>query len=189
MGMSANDIKQGNILEHDDQLWVVIKKPEHTKPGKGGAYVQVEMRNLRTGNKLNHRFRSTDNVQKAFLEQKPMQYLYVEGEHLVVMDPESFEQIMIPKNILGEKLPLLTDGMEITVEFYQEQVLNIKLPANLVVEIAETDPVIKGATVTSSYKPAILANGLKVMVPPYLVTGEKIVIKTEDLTFVERAKK
>ncbi|NRB10541.1 MAG: elongation factor P [Rickettsiaceae bacterium] len=189
MRMSANDIKQGNVLEHDGQLWVVIKKPEHTKPGKGGAFVQVEMKNLRTGSKLNHRFRSTDNVQKAFLEQKPMQYLYLDGENLVVMDPESFEQIMIAKDVIGEKFPLLTDGMEITVEFYQEQVLNIKLPANVIVEIAETDPVIKGSTVTSSYKPAILVNGLKVMVPPYLVTGEKIVIKTEDLTFVERAKK
>ncbi len=188
MRISANDIKIGNILDYENELWMVAKNPEHTKPGKGGAYVQVEMKNLRTGNKLNQRFSSTDSVQKAFLEYKEMQYLYAEDNHLVFMDPKSFEQMLLDKKLLGEKLPFLNDGMNVDVEFYQEIPLSIKLPKTVIVEIKETDPVIKGSTVTSSYKPAILTNGLRVAVPPYLVTGEKIIVKTEDITFVERAK-
>jgi elongation factor P len=188
MKISANEIKSGNILDYENQLWMVAKNPEHTKPGKGGAYVQVEMKNLRTGNKLNQRFSSTDNVERAYIESKEMQFLYMENANIVLMDPESFEQILLNKNMLGEKLAFLTDGMNLVVEFYQDKALNLKLPATLKVEIEQTDPVIKGSTVTSSYKPAILTNGLKVMVPPYLVSGEKIVVKTEDLTFVERAK-
>jgi elongation factor P len=188
MRISANDIKIGNILDYENELWTVAKNPEHTKPGKGGAYVQVEMKNLRTGNKLNQRFSSTENVEKAALEYQEMQYLYAEDEHLVFMDPKSFEQILLDKSLLGDKLPFLTDGMNVDVELYQETPLNIKLPKTVIVEIEMTDPVIKGSTITSSYKPAILTNGLKVAVPPYLVTGEKIVVKTEDLTFVERAK-
>jgi elongation factor P len=188
MKISANDIKIGNILDYENELWTVIKNPEHTKPGKGGAYVQVEMKNLRTGNKLNQRFSSTESVDKAFLEYQEMQYLYAEGEHLVFMDPSTFEQKLLDKKLLGDKLPFLTDNMNVDVEFYQEIPLNIKLPKTVIVEIEMTDPVIKGSTITSSYKPAILTNGLKVAVPPYLVTGEKIVVKTEDLIFVERAK-
>ncbi|PCJ26109.1 MAG: elongation factor P, partial [Rickettsiales bacterium] len=130
-----------------------------------------------------------DRVEKAFLERKKMQYLYAEEHHLVFMDPESFEQLLLDKGLMGDKLPLLADGMNVDVEFYQEEPLSIKLPATIIVDVEMTDPVIKGSTVTSSYKPAILTNGLRVMVPPYLVSGEKIVIKTEDLTFVERAKK
>ena len=188
MRISANEIKIGNILDYKDELWQVAKNPEHTKPGKGGAYVQVEMKNLRTGTKLNQRFSSSESVEKAFLERKKMQYLYAEDHHLVFMDPDSFEQLMLDKALIGEKFPLLTEGMDLEVEFYKDDPLNIQLPANLVVEIAETDPVIKGATVTSSYKPAVLTNGLRVLVPPYLVSGEKIVIKSEDLAYVERAK-
>lgn len=188
MKISANEVKLGNILDYKDNLWVVAKNPEHTKPGKGGAYVQLELKNMHNGSKLNQRFSSTERLEKAFLERKTMQYLYIEGDHLIVMDPESFEQLSIDQSLLGEKLPLLTDGMEIEAEFYQDKPINIKLPANLIVEIAETDPVIKGSTVTSSYKPALLTNGLKVTVPPYLTSGEKIIIKSEDLTFIERAK-
>ena len=167
---------------------MVTKNPEHTKPGKGGAYVQVEMKNLRTGNKLNQRFSSSESVERAFLDRVKMQYLYKEGEHLIFMDPESFEQMTLDSKLLGEKLPLLTDGMELDVEFYKETPLSMSLPQTVIVDVEETDPVIKGSTVTSSYKKALLTNGLTVMVPPYLVSGEKIVIKTEDLTFVERAK-
>ncbi len=188
MKISANNIKVGNVLDYEGKLWVVSKNPNHTKPGKGGAYVQVEMKNLRTGNKLNQRFGSTDNVKKAFLEYKGMQYLYMEGVHLIFMDLVSFEQILLDKNLLGDKLLFLADGMNVDVEFCQETPLSIKLPATVIVKIQRTAPVIKGATVTSSYKPAILTNGLKVMVPPYLVIGEKIVVKTQDSTFVERAK-
>ena len=188
MRISANEIKIGSILDYKNELWQVAKNPDHTKPGKGGAYVQVEMKNLRTGTKLNQRFSSTDSVEKAFLERQKMQYLYMEDNHLVFMDPNSFEQLLVDKSLMGDKLPLLTDGMNLEIESYQETPLSIKLPANLIVEVEETDPVIKGSTVTSSYKPAILTNGLKIMVPPYLMSGEKVVIKSEDLTFVERAK-
>lgn len=188
MKISANEIKNGNVLELNGHLWVVVKNPDHTKPGKGGAYVQLEMKNLRSGNKLNQRFSSTDYVEKAFLENRKMQYLYMEGENIVLMDQESFEQINVPSTMLGKKMAFLTDGLEVEVSFHNETPLSISLPTNMVVEVKQTDPVIKGATVTSSYKPAILVNGLKVMVPPYLVDGEKIVVKTDDLTFVERAK-
>ena len=188
MRISANEIKIGNVLDYKDELWQVTKNPEHTKPGKGVAYVQVEMKKLRTGTKLNQRFSSADSLEKAFLERKKMQYLYAEDNHLVFMDPDSFEQLLLDKVLMGKKLPLLTDEMDLEVEFYKETPLSIKLPVNLIVEVAETDPVMKGATITSSYKPAILTNGLKVMVPSYLVNREKVVIKSEDLTFVERAK-
>ncbi len=187
MRISANDIKSGNVLDYEGELWIVAKNPEHTKPGKGGAYVQVEMKNLRTGNKLNQRFSSSDSVEKAFLERRKMQYLYKEDNLLVFMDPESFEQIMINQEIMKEKLPFLADGMNVDVESYQDKPLSIILPQTVIVEIVETDPVIKGATVTSSYKPAIMENGLRVMVPPYIVQGEKIIVKTEDITFVKRA--
>lgn len=188
MRISANEIKNGNILDYENELWVIVKNPEHTKPGKGGAYVQVEMKNLRTGNKLNQRFSSSENVERAFLDQKKMQFLYAEDKNLIFMDPETFDQIMLDAAMLGDKLPFLTDGMDVMVDFYQDKALNIKLPATVIVEVEQTDPTIKGATVTSSYKPALLTNGLKVMVPPYLGSGEKIVVKTEDLSFVERAK-
>lgn len=189
MKISANEIKSGNILDHEKDLWMVTKNPEHTKPGKGGAYVQVEMKNLRTGSKLNQRFSSTDSVEKAFVEQKIMQYLYTEDDNLVLMDPVSFEQIFVSTNMLDGKLPLLTDNIEIAAELYQEKIINLSLPETMVVEVEQTDPVIKGSTITSSYKPAMIVGGLKVMVPQYLTTGERIVIKTHDLSFVEREKK
>lgn len=187
MRISANDIKSGNILDYEGQLWIVAKTPEHTKPGKGGAYVQVEMKNLRTGNKLNQRFSSSESVEKAFLERKTMQYLYSENNLLVFMDPDSFEQVMIEQELMKENLPYLSDGMNVDIEFYQDKPLNIILPQTVILEIQETDPVMKGSTVTSSYKPAIMNNGLRVMVPPYLVQGEKIIVRTEDTSFVKRS--
>ena len=188
MKISANSIRAGNILVYENDLWVVSKTPEHTKPGKGGAYVQVEMKNLKVGTKVIERFSSSDYVERAQLEQKDLQFLYIEGDNLILMDNESFEQIFVNKKILGDKLPFLTDNMTVTVEFYEESIIKVELPNSIIVEIAETDPVIKGSTVTSSYKPAMLTNGVRVMVPPYLTVGEKIVIKTEDVSFVERAK-
>lgn len=187
MKISANSIRPGNILVYNEDLWIV-NKTEHTKPGKGGAYVQVEMKNLKIGTKTNHRFSSSEYVEKAQLEQRKLQFLYLEGENLVLMDNENFEQILLPKDILANKLPFLGDNMLLSVEFYEDQALSAELPSSVVVEIAETEPVIKGAAVNASYKPAILTNGARVMVPSYLVSGEKIVVKTEDLSFVERAK-
>ena len=188
MKITANSIKAGNILVHRDDLWKVSKSPEHVKPGKGPAYIQVEMKNLKTGNKLNERFSSSDYIERAQLEQRDFQFLYVEDENLILMDTENFEQMAISKKILGDKLPFLTDNMTVKVEFFQEEPLDIQLPQTIIDEIVETDPVIKGSTVTSSYKPAVLANGVKVMVPSYLTVGERIVVKTEDASFVERAK-
>lgn len=188
MKISANSIRAGHILLHENGLWVVSKTPEHTKPGKGVAYVQVEMKSIKTGTKVIQRLSSSDYVEKAQLEQRNLQFLYSEDENLVLMDNETFEQVFINKKIFVDKLPFLSDGMIITVEFHEETPIKIELPHSIIVEIEETDPVMKSATVTSSYKPAILTNGIKVMVPPYIVRGEKIVIKTEDLSFVERAK-
>lgn len=188
MKISANSVRAGNILIHNGDLWIVAKQPEHVKPGKGPAYVQVEMKSLKTGSKLNERFSSSDYLDRAQLDQKEYLYLYLEGENLVLMDPETGDQIHLNQDLAEENLPYLTDGMEVTIESYEEKPLALYLPATVTVEIAETDPVIKGATATSSYKPAILTNGLRVLVPPYLTTGEKIVVKTEDSTFVERAK-
>jgi elongation factor P len=188
MKISANDIKLGFIIVFENDLWSVVKPPEHTKPGKGGAYVQVEMKNLRHGTKMNHRFSSVETVEKAYLEQKDMQFLYMEGDNLVMMDQENFEQIELNKKILDDKLPFVAEGMKLVVEFYQDQALSVRLPATVVVTIEQTEPHIKGSTATSSYKPAILENGVRVMVPPYISSGEQIVVKTEDFTFVERAK-
>lgn len=188
MKISANSVRAGNILIHAGDLFVVSKQPEHVKPGKGPAYVQVEMKSLKTGNKLNERFSSSDYLDRAQLDQKEYIYLYSEDKNLVLMDPETGDQTHLSEELAGENLPYLSDGMEITVESYEEKPLAIYLPATVIAEIVETDPVIKGSTATSSYKPAILANGLRVMVPPYLTTGERIVVKTEDSTFVERTK-
>ncbi len=188
MKMVANSIRLGNILIYENGLWVVTKNPEHTKPGKGGAYVQVEMKNLKTNTKINHRFSSGDYVERASLEQKSYQYLYDEGDFLVFMDNKSYEQISLKSDILGDRLLLLSSNMEVEIEFHEENPLNVKLPNTIIAEIIETEPVIKGATATSTYKPAIIANNVRVMVPPYIDTGQKIVVKTEDISFVERAK-
>lgn len=188
MKISANSIRSGNIIVHNNNLWIVSKTPEHTKPGKGGAYVQVEMKNLQTGTKLNERFSSSDYVEKAQLETRDLQFLYFEENNLVLMDNETFDQMSIDKAILGERLPFVEDNMVLKVQFYEDKPLSAELPPTAIAEIMQTDPVIKGATVTSSYKSAILTNGIKVMVPAYLVNGEKIIVKTEDMSFVERAK-
>lgn len=188
MKIGANSIKIGNILVYEDGLWVVAKTPEHVKPGKGPAYVQVELKNMKTGTKVNKRLSSSDTVEKASLEQTKCQYLYKDGSDLVLMDMTNFEQILVNSSLLGEKEAYLTDNMEVVVESYDDKALQIILPTTVLVEIAETQPHIKGATVTSSYKQAKLTNGIDVMVPPYLTSGEKIIVKTEDNSFVSRAK-
>lgn len=188
MKISANAIRAGNVLVHNNKLYVVTKMPEHTKPGKGGAYVQVEMKDIKTGTKVNERFSSSVTVERAQFEQKNYQYLYPEGENLVFMDIENFEQILISKTLLDDRLPFLQESMNVQIESYEDEPLNITLPATVDLVIVETEPTIKGATATSTYKPATLENGVRVMVPPYIETGQKIVVKIEDSTFVERAK-
>jgi len=184
--INGNEIKPGNVLDHDGGLWAAVKV-DHVKPGKGGAFAQVELKNLRTGTKLNERFRSADKVEKVRLEQKDQQFLYENDGMLVFMDTETFEQIELPSDLLGERRPFLQDGMQIVVEFYDEEALNASLPGKVVCKIVETEPVVKGQTAANSFKPAILDNGVKVMVPPFISNDEAIVVNTETMEYSERA--
>ena len=184
--INGNEIRPGNVLEHEGGLWAAVKV-DHVKPGKGGAFAQVEMRNLRNGSKLNERFRSADKVEKVRLEQKDQQFLYESDGMLVFMDAETFEQIELPAELLGERRPFLQDGMTIVVEFYEEEALNASLPQKVVCQVAETEPVVKGQTAANSFKPAILDNGVKVMVPLFIAQDENIVVNTELMEYSERA--
>ena len=188
MKISANSIRLGNILVYKNDLWQVAKVPEHVKPGKGPAYVQVELKNLKSGTKLNERLSSSDYLEKAIVEQRKCQYLYAEGDELIFMSMDDYEQIYVNRAILEDKDVFLKDNMEVTLELHQNKTLQVILPATVKLKIVETPPHIKGATVTSSYKRATLENGVEVMVPPYLEVDNVIVIKTEDKSFVERAK-
>lgn len=185
--MTANSISVGNVLKHKDRFWVV-SKTEHVKPGKGGAFVQVEMKDIITGTKLNERFRASEDVQKAFLEDISYQYQYDEGDSIALMNNETFEQISLDKSIVGNKMPFLEEGMEVKVLFCEETPISIKISESVVLEVTETDPHMKGQTVTSSYKPAMLSNGVKTSVPPFIENGDRVVVKTEDASYVERAK-
>ncbi len=187
MKQQANLIRAGQVLEHDGNRWTVLKQQIIT-PGKGGAFIQVEMRNLKTGNKTNERWRTADTVERLQTEQKVYTYSYTDGDNLVLMDPESFEQAMIPAVILGEKVAFLQDNMEVEVDLVEGDPVAINLPVSVVLQIIEADPVTKGQTATSSYKPAKLENGLKCMVPPFIESGERIVVRTDDITYVERFK-
>ncbi len=184
--INGNEIRPGNVLEHNDGLWTAVKV-EHVKPGKGGAFAQVELRNLRNGSKLNERFRSADRVERVRLEQKDQQFLYETGGMLVFMDSESFEQVELPSGILGERHPFLQDGMIVQIEYYGQEALNARLPQKVTCRIQETEPVVKGQTAANSFKPAVLENGVRVMVPPFVGPGEEIVVNTESIEYSERA--
>ena len=184
--INGNEIRPGNVLEHNDGLWSAVKV-EHVKPGKGGAFAQVELRNLRNGTKLNERFRSADRVERIRLEQRDQQFLYETGGVLVFMDSESFEQIELPAGILGERRPFLQDGMTVQIEYYGQEALHAKLPQKVTCRIVETEPVVKGQTAANSFKPAVLDNGVRVMVPPFVGTDEEIVVNTETMEYAERA--
>ncbi len=184
--INGNEIRPGNVLEHDGGLWVAVKVG-HVKPGKGGAFAQVELKNLRDGRKLNERFRSDDKVERVRLEQKDQQFLYESDGRLVVMDMESFEQVELDAEILGERRPFLQDGMTVTVEYYGDEALNIALPQKVTCKVVETEPVVKGQTAAKSFKPAVLDNGVRVQVPPFVGPDEDIVINTETFEYAERA--
>ncbi len=184
--INGNEIRPGNVLEHNDGLWAAVKV-DHVKPGKGGAFAQVELRNLRNGSKLNERFRSADKVERVRLEQKDQQFLYEDDGMLVVMDTETYEQVQLPSELLGERRPFLQDGMTIVVEFYEDEALNATLPQKVTCKIVETEPVVRGPTAANSFKPAILDNGVKVMVPPFIGQDEEIVVNTETMEYSERA--
>ena len=184
--INGNEIRPGNVLEHNGGLWAAVKV-DHVKPGKGGAFAQVEMRNLRNGSKLNERFRSADKVERVRLDQKDMQFLFEADETLTFMDTETYDQIELPADILGDRRPFLQDGMTIHIEFYDSEALNATLPQKVTCKIAETEPVVKGQTAANSFKPAILENGVKVMVPPFVGQDEEIIVNTETMEYSERA--
>ncbi|MBP0483378.1 elongation factor P [Sagittula salina] len=184
--INGNEIRPGYVLEHDGHLWAAVKV-DHVKPGKGGAFAQVELKNLRTGSKLNERFRSEDKVERASLENRDMQFLYVDDGQMIFMDTESYEQIQLDAELLGDRRPFLQDGMTIVVEFFGDEALNARLPAKVICEIAETEPVVKGQTAAKSFKPAVLDNGVRVAVPPFVGQGERIVVNTDTMEYSERA--
>ncbi len=186
MKINGNEIKPGNVILHNDQLLLAVKC-DHVKPGKGGAFAQVELRDLVTGTKYNERFRSSESVERVRLEQKDYQFLYEQGDMLVFMDTESYEQIELAREFVGERAAFLQDGMQVTVESYDGKPLGISLPDQVTLEIVEADPVVKGQTASSSYKPAKLENGLRIMVPPFIGAGERVVVDTNEVTYIRRA--
>jgi elongation factor P len=186
MKINGNEIRPGNVIRHKDELWSAVKV-QAVKPGKGGAFAQVELKNLITGSKLNERFRATETVERVRLEQKDYQFLYEEGEMLVFMDTDTYDQIELQKEFVGERAAFLQDGMMVVVESFEEKPIGISLPDQVALEVAETEAVVKGQTAASSYKPAIMENGVRVMVPPFIKTGEKIIVDTNALEYIKRA--
>lgn len=184
--INGNEIRTGDVIMHQDKLWIAVKT-DHVKPGKGGAYAQVELKAILEGTKLNERFRSAEAVERVTLEVKDFTYLYEQGESLVFMDQESYEQIELPKEFVGDRAAFLQDGMKVTLEMYEDRPLGMRMPQNVTLTIIEADPVVKGQTAANSFKPAKLENGLRVMVPPFIANGERIVVSTEDVTYVRRA--
>ncbi|ACI51279.1 translation elongation factor P [Gluconacetobacter diazotrophicus PA1 5] len=187
MKQQANLIRAGQVIEHDGRRWTVLKQQIIT-PGKGGAFIQVEMRDLKTGNKTNERWRTADTVERLLTEEKEYTYSYMDGDNIVLMDPETFEQTLLPLDLLGDQAPFLQDNMVLVVNLVEGDPVGVTLPAQVTLEIIEADPVVKGQTASSSYKPAKLSNGVKTMVPPFIEAGERIVVRTEDASYVERAK-
>ena len=187
MKILGNEIKPGMIIEHKDDLWSVLKA-QHVKPGKGGAFNQVELKSVKKGTKLNERFRSSDSVERAILDDRKFNFLYEDENSCHFMDQTNFEQIQISKSLLGEKSKLLKENMQVDVQFYEETALSVELPTTIELLIETTDAVIKGQTASSSYKPAVLENGINIMVPPFINSGDKIVLDTRTLEYVKKIK-
>ena len=187
MKVNRNAIKPGNVIKHKNGLWVATKT-NHVKPGKGGAFAQIELKNLKDGTKLNERFRSSENVEKVILEEILHVFLYKENDDLIFMNKETFEQIIVDINMIGEQSAFLQDGMNVLVNIYNDQPVSVIMPDSCIEEIVEADAVIKGQTVSSSFKPAILKNGVKVMVPGHIEVGTKIVVRPSDCAYIEKAK-
>ena len=187
MKILGNEIKPGMIIEHKNDLWTVLKA-QHVKPGKGGAFNQLELKSIKKGTKLNERFRSSDSVERAILDDRKYNFLYEDDSSCHFMDQTNFEQIQIKKNLLGDKSKLLKENMEVNVQFYEEEPLSVDLPSSVELKIATTDAAIKGQTASSSYKPATLENGIKIMVPPFINADDKIVLDTRTLEYVKKIK-
>jgi len=186
MKISGVDIRPGNILEYEGGIWKVAKI-QHTQPGKGGAYMQVEMKNLQDGRKTNVRFRSADTLERVRLDTKDFQYLYQDGEMLVFMDKDTYEQTNLPKDLIGDAAAFLQDGMDVTLEVWDEKPISVALPDQVEATIVEADAVVKGQTASSSYKPALLDNGVRVMVPPHIESGTRIIVDVYERTYVGKA--
>ena len=184
--INGNEIRPGYILEHDSGLWAAVKV-NHVKPGQGGAFAQVELKNLRDGRKLNERFRSEDKVEQVELENKDQQFLYETDGRLVFMDSETYEQTEIDAELLGDRRPFLQDGMSATVQYFGEEPLNVTIPQKVRCKVVETEPVQKGQTAANSFKPAILDNGVRIMIPPFIGPDEDIIVHTELMEYSERA--
>ena len=187
MKINGNSIRPGNVIEHKGRLWVAVRT-QHTQPGKGGAYLQVELKDIRSGTKLNERFRASENVERVRLDDKEYQFLYADGEQLTFMDTGTYDQITLSESMVGDQAQFLLDGMMVTVQSYEGEPLSIELPDTVVLEVVETDAVVKGQTAAASFKPAILDNGLRVMVPPHIESGTRIVVSTADGSYRERAR-
>lgn len=188
MKITGNSIKVGYVLDYEGKLWRAMKT-QHTQPGKGGAYMQVELRDIRAGTKTNVRFRSADTVEQVSLEFKDFQFLYKEGDSYTFMNTETYDQVSLGSDMIADdQAAYLTDGMTVKVESFEDSVIGVTLPQHVTLEIVEADPVVKGQTAASSYKPAKLSNGVQTLVPPYIETGTRVVIRTEDGSYVERAK-
>ena len=187
MKILGNEIKPGMIIEHKDDLWSVLKA-QHVKPGKGGAFNQVELKSVKKGIKLNERFRSSDSIERAILDEKKFNFLYEDENNCHFMDQVNFEQIQISKSLLGEKSKLLKENMEIDVQFHEDHPLSINLPSSVELKIKTTDAAIKGQTASSSYKPATLENGIKIMVPPFINPDDKIILDTRTLEYIKKIK-
>ncbi len=185
MKISANEIRVGMLLEYKNDLWEVLKT-QHVKPGKGGAFAQVEMKSLNKNTKINERFRSNESIEKASVEEKKLSYSYEDEENYFFIDPKSFEQINIKKSLIGEKGKMLSENLEISVSFYDENPLTIQLPNQINCKVDTTDVALKGQTVSSSYKPAILENGLKIQVPPFIESGDEIIIDTRTIEYIKK---
>ena len=186
MKINGNEIRPGNVIKHKDNIWVAVKI-SHVKPGKGGAFAQVELKKATDGTKLNERFRSSETVERLRLDSKTYQFLYLDENHAHFMDQDTYEQIQISISKFEEKRSLLQEGIQIEIESYEDEPVNILFPENISFVVSETEPTVKGQTAASSYKPAKLENGLRVMVPPFIQVGEKIIINTNDLSYVKRS--
>ena len=187
MKINGNAIRPGNIIEHKGRLMRAVKL-QQVKPGKGGAFAQIELKDIRDGTKMNERFRADESVERVRLDQVDYQFLFADGDMLTFMHLQTFEQIELNADLVGEPLPFLQENMEVTIELYEEEPISISLPESVVLEVTEADAVVKGQTASSSYKPAMLENGVKVMVPPHIEAGTKIVVNTAEGTYMERAK-
>jgi elongation factor P len=185
MKINANEIRVGMLLEYKDDLWQVLKT-QHVKPGKGGAFAQVEMKSVNKNTKLNERFRSSETIEKASLDEANFNFLYENDNDYFFMSPKSFEQIEVKKDIVGDKGKLLTENLEVSVSFYNEVPISVDLPNQVNCKIKSTDVALKGQTVSSSYKPAVLENGLSIQVPPFIESGDEVIIDTRNLEYIKK---